>query len=132
MSTETAEDISKTTTKKSHKSRKDNNGSLLLEATSIVTTTNDKTSTTVGVDQLSSVAVKSKKSKRQKVDVHEGETQSDRQQGLEATTVRKTEQKHANDEGAGGIEEPVGGAETVVIDERKKRRKRKKRGRAKL
>jgi hypothetical protein len=122
MSTETAVGISKTTTKKSRKSRKD---SLLLEATSIITSTSDKTSTTVGVDPLSSVTVKSKKSKLHKVDVGEGETQSDRLQGVEVTKVKKTKQKHGDNEGMGGIEELVGGAETAVMDERKKRKRKR-------
>jgi len=122
MSTETAVGISKTTTKKSRKSRKD---SLLLEATSIITSPSHKTSTTVGVDPLSSVTVKSKKSKLHKVDVGEGETQFDGLQGVEVTKVKKTKQKHGDNEGMGGIEELVGGAETAVIDERKKRKRKR-------
>jgi len=82
--------------------------------------TKDATSTpTEEVDNFSSVIVVSKKSKRRKVDVDEGEVQSDALKDEKAT--RRTKRRSGVDEGV------TGGTEATITDEKKTTKKRRKR-----
>jgi hypothetical protein len=81
--------------------------------------TKDATSTpTEEVDNFSVIVV-SKKSKRRKVDVDEGQAQSDALEDEKAT--RRTKRRSGEDEGV------TGGTEATITDEKKTTKKRRKR-----